>query len=61
MACSALFFRAEEASARARAAARAWRPISAMAAAISPVPSMLFSGAVIVAKCPRARIKPLSG
>ena len=46
-ASSARSFCAAGASASTRAAARASRPISAMAAAISPVPSMLFSGAVM--------------
>ena len=38
--------------AEARAAARARRPMSPMAAAISPDPSILFSGALIFAKNP---------
>src|SRR6185437_6459476 len=54
---NARYFWAVGASARPRAAARAWRPISAMAAAISPVPSMLFSGA-LMAKGP---INPFIG
>ena len=45
--CKARFFCSVGASARIRAAARARRPISSMAAAISPEPSMLLSGAVI--------------
>ena len=47
---SARSFCAVGASASTRAAARALRPISAMAAAISPVPSMLFSGALMCDK-----------
>src|SRR5665213_3253095 len=41
-------FWAVEASARVRAATRAWRAISPSVAAISPVPSMLFSGALML-------------
>ena len=47
MSSKARSFWAVEASAKVRAAARAWRPISPKAAAISPVPSMLFSGALM--------------